>query len=405
MTLEDISSIIRKVQEKHRRVPEIVKGMNVPYYRRGEMAIPAFKMKKGGNPATDGRDTSVKLMKKVSDLPVDFFFYDLEDASPDHAEYKDFARQFVAEVLTTTAFGNRVVAFRPNNIRTEYFEKDIVHIVSHAGDKLNAIVIPKTEHAEEVQDIIDIVRRIQNIAGHTNRISFEVLIESPKAFIEAEQIASIDGVTALIFGAWDFARTTGARVEADTWLDDQAFARQRLPIIAAAYGKEAVDAVTGTLPIRPKTPEGITTEEYNHALTQNPDTIDAGKFGSQFVEQLRLRNHALELAERDALSARRCGYAAKWILHPDQVTPIQSAWTPTRNRALEALKLAADYTRAARNGSGAEVDGNRLADKAVVGTDWWIVLAGMRSGVLANSDIEATGLTFKQLERTVVTHD
>lgn len=405
MTLSAITRHIRKTQEKHRQQREMVKGVHVPYYRRGEMAIPAFKMKSGGNPETDGRETSLKLMKKVCELPVDFFFYDLEDASPDHPEYKDFARKFVAEVLNTTDFGNRVVAFRPNNIRTEYFEQDVVEVVSQAGDKLDAIVLPKTEHAEEVRDVINIVNSIQKASGHSNTISFEVLIESPRAFLEAEQIASIDQVTALIFGAWDFARTTGAMVEAESWTHDQLFARQSLPIIAAAYGKDAVDAVTGTLPIRPKMPEEMSPEKYNSILAQNPATFNNNGFGDGFLKQMITRYEALLLAERDALNARRCGYAAKWILHPDQIEPIQRAWTPTRDRAMQALHLAVAYTKAARNGSGAEVDGNRLADKAVVGTDWWIVIAGLRGNTITDQDIAASGFTLKELERTVVTHD
>lgn len=405
MTLADISEHIKKTQDKHRLKPEMVKGLHVPYYRRGEMAIPAFKMKSGGNPETDGKETSLKLMKKVCELPVDFFFYDLEDASPDHPEYKAYARKFVAEVLNTSDFGNRVVAFRPNNIRTEYFEKDVVEVVSMAGDKLDAIVLPKTEHADEVRDVIDIVNRIQKSAGHSNTISFEVLIESPRAFLEAEQIASIGQVTALIFGAWDFARTTGAMVEAETWIHDQIFARQSLPIIAAAYGKDAVDAVTGTLPIRPKMPEGMSPEEYNRMLALDPATLSRNGFGENFLKQIIVRHEALRLAERDALDARRCGYAAKWVLHPDQIEPIQRAWTPTRDRAMQALNLAVAYTKAARNGSGAEVDGNRLADKAVVGTDWWIVIAGLRGNTITDQDIAASGFTLKELERTVVTHD
>lgn len=405
MTIADLTTVIRNIQVRHRLKAEMMKGMHVPYFRRGEMAIPAFKMKASGNPEIDGRETSLKLMKKVTGLDVDFFFYDLEDASPDNPDFKDHARRFVVEVLTTTDFGHRIVAFRPNNIRTEYFEQDIIQVVSGAGDRLQAIVIPKTEYAEEVQDIIDIVRRVQRISGHTNKISFEVLIESPRAFLEAERIASIDEVSTLIFGAWDFARTTGGMVAAGTWTEDQQYARQRLPIIAAAYGKDAVDAVTGTLPLRPPKPEGITREEYDHALATDPTTVDKGKFGTEFSRLIFERARALDLARRDALNARRCGYSAKWILHPDQIGVIQAAWTPSREEAIRALGLAALYTRAAENGSGAEVDGNRLADKAVVGTEWWIVRAALQAKILNHDDITRTGFTMKQLERTIVTHD
>jgi len=56
-------------------------------------------------------------------------------------------------------------------------------------------------------------------------------------------------------------------------------------------------------------------------------------------------------------------------------------------------------------GSGVELSGDRLADKAVVGTDWWLVTAAIRSNVLTPDDIAATGFTLQELERTVRTRE
>jgi citrate lyase subunit beta/citryl-CoA lyase len=368
---------IRDAQALHRPVEEMVRGARVPYFRRGEMSIPAFKLPPGGDPETDGRAKSLRLMAKAATLPIDFFFYDLEDAAPDNPDFKPLARRFLIEAFQTLDLSGRVRAFRPNNIRTHYFEDDIVEVVGAIGHKLDAIVLPKTETAEEVVDVQRILRTMQRLAGRDNIIRLEVLIESPRAFVQAEQIASIDDVTALIFGAWDFARTIGGRVEPDSWLQDQGTARQLLPILAAAHGKEAVDAVTATLPIRPK------------------DATDAAA-SAQYEA-------ALVAARRDAEDARRIGYAAKWILHPDQIAPIHGAWTPSRQTALAALELTRRYTEAALAGSGAELHGNALADKAVVGTEWWQVRAGLSAGILDASDIQATGHTIETLERTVRT--
>ncbi len=382
-----------------------MKGQLVPYYRRGVMSIPAFKMSTGGDPAVDGRAQSLRVMKKAAALPVDFFFYDLEDAAPDNAEFKVFARQFVVEALHGSDFGERVVAYRPNNIRTPYFEDDIVEVVSKAGGRLDAMVIPKTEYADEVADIVQIVRDVQRLAGRDNTISLEVLIESPRAFLEAEKIASIDGVSAIVFGAWDFARTIGGRVGAEGWINDQRTVRQMLPIIAAACGKDAVDAITGTLPIRPKAPEGIDPSLVQAALAGPASAVDPAVFGEDFARAALQRERALDLVRRDAQDARNAGFAAKWILHPDQIDPVQSAWTPSRAEALAALKLTADYATAAAGGSGAELDGDRLADKAVIGTEWWQVAGALKAGVLTADDISATGFTYADLLRTVVTHD
>ncbi len=396
---------IANIQSKHRARPEMMRGLKVPYYRRGEMAIPGFQMAKGGDIETDGRIQSLRVMNKAAELPIDFFFYDLEDAAPDNPDFKVYARRFIVEALTTNDYGKRVVGFRPNNIRTSYFEQDLIEVLSGAGHRLDALVIPKTEYAEEVQDIVQIVRDIQRIAGHPNVPALEILIESPRALLEAEKIAAIDGVASLIFGSWDFARTISGKVTPEGWLEEQAFARQMLPIVAAAYGKDAVDAVTATLPLRPKKPAAMDEATYNIALSLPASSLDPAKYSEEFIAAMRKKERALELVRRDAENARAIGYAAKWILHPDQIEPVHSAWSPDHKTAKTALDLVAHYTRAARSGSGAEVDEDRLADKAVIGTEWWQVLGGLRAGTLTDADVQATGFDLETLQRTVVTHD
>ncbi len=376
---KEIRSTIQGIQHKHRAFEEMTRGLKVPYFRRGEMSIPAFRMPHGGDPQVEGRNSSMKMMEKATSLPVDFFFYDLEDAAPDNPEFKQIARGFVVEAFQNLNFGNRVRAFRPNNIRSPYFEEDLIEVVGKVGDRLDAIVLPKTERAEEVQDVQKILREITGKSGHENRIFMEVLIESPRAFLDAEKIAAIEDVSAIILGPWDFAKSIGSTVNPDSWIDDQRLVRQMLPILAAAQGKEAIDGVTTTLPIRPKTP------------------------GNE--EELRIYEEAIGLARRDALDAHRLGFAAKWVLHPDQIAPIQAAFTPSREEALEALKLAVNYTEAATRGSGSELIGNQLADKAVVAAEWVKVKSALRADVLSQEDLKQSGYSLSVLERTVRTYD
>ena len=370
---EDIHAEIEALQARL-LVPQR-RGRLVPYRRRGVMAIPAFKMAAGGDPAVDGRAQTWKLLQKATTLPVDCFFYDLEDAAPDHPEFKTYARQFCADALQQLEFGARVVAFRPNDVRSRYFEDDLVDVLTAAGAKLHALVIAKTEAADEVAAIARLVAQIQRHAGHDNRPMLEVLIESPRAFQQAQAIAAVPSVASLTFGAWDFARLVGGEVRAQTWTQDLAAVRQLLPVIAASEGKDAVDAVTAMLPIRP---------------TAEPAT-------PEHSAQTQARADALALAARDADNAKVLGFAGKWVLHPDQVAPIQEAWLPTRGRALQALDLARQYARAAQTGSGAELTGSQLADRAVIGADWWLVEEALVRGVLLADDIAATGLTLTGL--------
>ena len=77
--LTQVRQLIQQARRRHLRRRPGVRGERVPYYRRGELSIPAFRMAEGGEPEVDGRDQSFRLMGKAAVLPVDFFFYDLED--------------------------------------------------------------------------------------------------------------------------------------------------------------------------------------------------------------------------------------------------------------------------------------------------------------------------------------
>jgi len=370
---DDLIAAAWAVHQRHAAVAPEVRGARVPYQRRGVLSIPAFRLPAGGDPQRDGRAASLRLMAAARTTDADAFFFDLEDAAPDQPEFKLLAREFCIEALRGGGFGDRVVGFRPNDVRSPLFAADLVDVVAACGDRLDFIVVPKTERAAEVADIAALVRDLARTLGLRRPPALEVLIESPRALLEAAQIAACDGVAALVFGAWDFARCLGAEVDAETWLGDYAAARQTIAACAAAHGKDAIDAVTATLPLRPRDPDRPTDAEVAR------------------------RTAALDSCARDARDARRLGFAAKWILHPDQVAPIQAAWDPSRAAALAALAACADYARARHAGSGARVDRGQLVDKAVAGAAFWVVRAGLRSGVIGPLDLKAVGVTHDEL--------
>lgn len=388
---------------RHHTTVEQVRGLHSPHRRRGVLAIPAFKMAPGGDPATDGRAQSLKLMAGAQRFAVDSFFFDLEDAAPDQAEFKAFAREFAIEALLTGDFGPRVVGFRPNNLRTEFFEQDLAQVILRAGHRLDVVVLPKSESASEVADVAQMIRRGLQLAGVDRPVALEVLIESPRAFAEAQQIAAVQGVSALVYGAFDMARCIGAQVRPDHWLDDHRAVRQLLPVLAAAEGKEALDAVTAAIPARPPRPASMSAEEY--ALVLQGDLAVLAACEPSFAQAIQRRQEALEICRREAQDARASGFAGKWVLHPDQIAPIQEAWQPTRGEALRALHVVADYARAATTGSGARLHGQQMADKAVIGALWWELQDAVRAGVLQAADFALCGATLDQMRRAVVTRE
>lgn len=401
--LDVFRSDLRSSHLRHRDTVEQVRGLHVPYHRRGVMAVPAFKMAAGGDPRRDGRAQSLKLMAGAQRYAVDSLFFDLEDAAPDQPEFKAFAREFAIEALLSGDFSGRVVGFRPNNLRTPFFEEDLAQVLLRAGAKLDVVVLPKSESADEVADVARLLRQGLRLAGVDRPVALEVLIESPRAFAQAQQIAAIPGVAALVYGAFDMARCTGAQVRPDDWLQDHRAVRQLLPVLAAAEGKEALDAVTAAIPARPPRPDDLAPEEYQRLLQD--ESADLSRCGPAFAQALQRRHHALQACRRDAQDARAIGFAGKWVLHPDQIAPIQEAWRPTRPQALQALRSVAAYARAAQTGSGAELHDHRMADKAVIGALWWEVQDALRCGVLQATELGELDVTLEQLRRAVVSRE
>jgi hypothetical protein len=64
---------------------------------------------------------------------------------------------------------------------------------------------------------------------------------------------------------------------------------------------------------------------------------------------------------------------------------------------MQALALAVQYVRAAQTGSGAELAGTQLADRAVIGADWWLVEDALRGGIVTDADVAQTGLELRVL--------
>ena len=86
---------------------------------------------------------TLKMNQNAAKAPVDHVMPDFEDACP--YEFKgDASRKTLVEALNTIDFGNKVIAIRPNNIRSKYFLGDVQAIMLGAPDRFHGIILPKT---------------------------------------------------------------------------------------------------------------------------------------------------------------------------------------------------------------------------------------------------------------------
>src|SRR3954449_12231741 len=85
--------------------------------------------------------SSERFLAKAAGLTADQVFLDLEDAVAQGE--KDAARELVIATLREQEFSAATVVVRVNGTDTPHYYKDLIAVVERAGDRIDAIMLPK----------------------------------------------------------------------------------------------------------------------------------------------------------------------------------------------------------------------------------------------------------------------
>ncbi len=124
---------------------------------------------------------SLKMMSKAAASEADEVILDLEDSCG--LSQKVEARKTLIEALNTLDFKGKIRAFRPNNLRTKFFYRDLIDVVEAAGKNIDVVVIPKVMGPEDVTF---------RLVGVKNRTSASAYAEHGDALF-AEELSKKDG--------------------------------------------------------------------------------------------------------------------------------------------------------------------------------------------------------------------
>ncbi|MBA2285246.1 MAG: CoA ester lyase [Ktedonobacteraceae bacterium] len=282
---------------------------------------------------------SMKMMAKAAASNADQVMFDLEDACA--VSQKVEARKTVVEALNTLDFGVKIRTFRPNNVRTRFFYRDLIEVVEAAGRNIDAVVIPKCYGAEDILFVDRFLSQIEeNMGFEIGRIKLEVLIESADAVLHAEQIAkATPRMGGLIFGLVDFAGDIGAQELGGEQFFYYNYAKAKCIVAARAAGITVVDGVT-----------------------------------------LAIRDN--EACRRDAQMGARMGFDGKWAIHPAQIDIINEVYTPTANEIARAKHIIEEYQKAdVQGGLGAIIIDDQMIDAAVLRVEWRKLAIARKAGL------------------------
>ena len=256
-------------------------------------------------------------IEKALTLGVDCICMDMEDGVA--LNRKADARRGIAAALRELDFGRSEKLARINAPGSGLESEDIQAVLPFRPD---GVVLPKVETQEQIQWASGKIEAAELAYGWPVRsIRLLVEVETPKAFLNLKDLASQPRLEALIFGDVDYAASIGATRTPGA--EELLFARSALVMVCAAYTLQAIDMVS-----------------------------------TDFKD--------LETLRQEARLGAQLGFAGKQIIHPNQVAPVQEAFTPDEAASESARRLVEAFELHQARGSGAFALDGRMIDIALV---------------------------------------
>lgn len=262
-----------------------------------------------------------RMIDKALGLNADAIMLDIEDGvAPSE---KDNARKLIGEALGQEREPNSPTRFvRINAIGHERMDADLEAVLRPG---LDGLALPKVETTQEVLKVDAILReREPQLKVEPGSIKLLIAIESPKGLLNGPALASCSPrVVGLMFGAEDFGRELGLPTSREGEARDMIYARSALVVAAAAAHVQAVDGVWVNL----------------------QDTEGLWGFARQ---------------------SRRLGFSGMSLIHPSQIDPINSVFSPTADEVDYARRVIQAYEEAVARGDGSISFGGQLIDRPIV---------------------------------------
>ena len=243
-----------------------------------------------------------KAMDKALNLDCDAVVLDLEDAV--EVSKKEDSRQLVIRQIENNDYGPRVVVVRVNDLGTKWGEQDVAAV---ANLPIQAILVPKVSEIRDVGRMVDLLNRLGS------ELPIWIMVETPLAIINVNELARQPRVTALVMGTSDLVVDLCAEHLEER--QNISYALQRSIIAARAFGKKILDGV--------------------HLDFRDLDS---------------LRNVCR--------LGKSMGFDGKTLIHPDQIPVANDAFSPSEAELDKAKRVIDAWRSAQTRGSGVvEVDG------------------------------------------------
>lgn len=266
-----------------------------------------------------------RALEKGKSLPADVVIFDLEDAVGPDA--KADSRATVCGAISSDSYGRREVVVRINGLDTEWHDEDLAAVAGSAAD---GVLVPKVESGDQVATLAATLDRL----GAPEKLRLWVMMETPRSFLKAEEIASAsDRLAALVIGTND--------------------------LVNDLHGLH----VPGRAPVVP--------------------ALGLAVLGARAAGKVILDGVFNDITDEDAFRAearqgREMGFDGKTLIHPSQIGPANDVFGPSQRELADARKVVAAYEEARAAGASViTVDGRMIESLHVRNAERILALADL----------------------------
>jgi malyl-CoA/(S)-citramalyl-CoA lyase len=131
-----------------------------------------------------------KMAAKVPDMvgTVDVLLGNLEDAVK--AENKEAAREGLVRIGREVDFGPTQFWTRINSLDSPWVLDDLTTLVPEIGDKLDVIMVPKVQGAEDIHYVDRLLAQLEAKAGLTKPLQVHAILETARGVANIEEICA-----------------------------------------------------------------------------------------------------------------------------------------------------------------------------------------------------------------------
>jgi citrate lyase subunit beta / citryl-CoA lyase len=249
-----------------------------------------------------------RALEKGKTLPADVLIFDLEDAVGPDA--KADSRTRVCDAVSSGGYGPREIVVRINGMGTDWHDDDLAAVAGSAAD---GVLVPKVEKGEQVQALVAALDKL----GAPESLQLWVMIETPRSFLRAEEIASAsDRLAAMVIGTND--------------------------LVNDLHGLH----VPGRAPVVP--------------------ALSLAVLGARAAGRAILDGVFNAISDEDGFRAearqgREMGFDGKTLIHPSQLDPANEVFGPSHKELGDARKIVSAYEQAEAAGDSViTVDGRMI---------------------------------------------